>query len=723
MFGYKDIAINFLSSAQPLLWPLLLAFLVLTFFLYRRTNPPLSYAIKLLLGFMRTLALLALFAALLEPVLSYSREYQRRKKVTVLIDRSDSMEKVEQGLARETRLDSLISSPSFAHLRSNADVDQYYFGGNLSDNVQEVDRSKTALGDIIHQTRIEIISDPADYWLLMSDGNSNTGRDPADASRGLTAPVIVVNMASGSGSFDIGLGDVDYNPVLFVGEKSSLNIRLQWQNGSGRTAQVELRDSNRVIDQVSLSLSQDDGLADVTLEFTPEHPGQKILKINIPTLTDEENSRNNSRSISVKILKSKLLVLIVSASPDYEVGFLKRFLETSDRYNVELRATGENSGNLSGRFPPTQTELNRYDLVILHDPDPRRLEPYSENLRSYLSDKGGAIWLLMGDRFASAGPASWFNDLLPFYQTSRRPIRYGDFHASPSEGQLYHPSVRFGEDRSETRAAWAELPPFQSLVECDQVDKNSIVLAYRADDAGGSNRVPILGFKRSGAGKLLASAAQPFWIWGFVTRGMNDDDSNYGKLIEGVASWLTVKEDFDPIRVTPVKQVFNRGETVHFDGYAFDQGFRPVPDVTGTVKLSGGETQVELETDLIASGAGKLAAEFNSLTPGEYTYLAVIQKEGTVLNENEGKIIVEPFSLEQFDRSGDPFVLAAIARQSGGSYFEFDQFEAAMEAVDLTPAIISRHYEINIWNKGWLMLIIIGALSLEWLIRKAYQMI
>ena len=160
--------------------------------------------------------------------------------------------------------------------------------------------------------------------------------------------------------------------------------------------QVQLLDSNRVLDQQVFNITQDAGLGEIVLKYQPPEPGQRILRVNIPALKDEENDGNNQRSFAVKILKSKLLVLLATDSPDYEVGFLKRFLDRSDRYEVDLRVTGDKAGNLAGVFPTRQGELNRFDLVILYDPDPAVLQSRRGVIESYLSEKGGALWLLMG---------------------------------------------------------------------------------------------------------------------------------------------------------------------------------------------------------------------------------------------------------------------------------------------------------------------------------------
>ncbi len=414
---------------------------------------------------------------------------------------------------------------------------------------------------------------------------------------------------------------------------------------------------------------------------------------------------------------------MVAGHPDHEVGFLKRFLSRSDKYEVELRATGPQARNLSARFPRRGVALNRYDLVVLHDPDPRKLESRREIIESYLSEKGGAMWVLAGGQFAASGGSEWFNRLLPFHPAGRTNLRQVEFHAEPAEGNLYHPAIRLAEDQSSVRETWSQLPPFKSLVACDIVDPDAVILAWAPRLMAVAEKLPVIGYKRVGPGKTLMSAALPFWPWGFVSMGFGEDDANYGRFIDGAVSWLTVSDDLDPIRLAPQKEVFTRGETVRFDGFAYDLGYRPLSAVSGTVELLAEGSSSSYEIDMVPLGEGKYRAEFFNLTPGSYRYRGAFRKDGNILRNSEGVILVESFSLEEYDQAGDPAGLAALSRLSGGRYFTTREFDEAVAFLDLTPVDVREQREFVLWGRFWLLLVFVAALSLEWLGRKMSQLI
>ena len=110
MFGLHNITIEFLSDTIILNVLACIFLIVLSFYVYIKTNPPIPRYLQIIFISLRVIAVLALFCALFEPVLSYERTFTRKPHVAVLLDESKSIEKIENALSRKTRRDSLLSS-------------------------------------------------------------------------------------------------------------------------------------------------------------------------------------------------------------------------------------------------------------------------------------------------------------------------------------------------------------------------------------------------------------------------------------------------------------------------------------------------------------------------------------------------------------------------------------------------------------------------------------
>ncbi|MEW5795255.1 MAG: hypothetical protein AB1772_02740 [Candidatus Zixiibacteriota bacterium] len=718
MLGLKDISVSFLTG-QPV-WVVLggLALLGLTGLLYWQTNPPLSLRLRIVLGAIRVIAVLTLIAALSEPVIGYARHFERPRRTTILIDRSASMGRLENGLTRAARVDSLLNTDAIRALSASSEITPRYFASGVGERPEGLDQNQTALGSVLQELNQQELARPADYWLLLSDGNSNSGPHPVEVAAGLKTPIIAVGVALSGASADLALDAVDFNAIAFVGCPTELKVKLRWSGAQPGPVSAKLLDSNRVVADNRLQIDQESGLAEVSLRYVPTRPGQVLLNVKIDPLTGETDTHNNARTISVKVLKSRVAVLLACESPDYEVGFLNRFLSQSDRYEINLVVLGSRAGNMAGRFPDQQTELNRYDLVILYDLTPNRLENLHELLRSYLAERGGGLWVFMGHRFASGETPARAGELLPFYPSSRADIVYTPFHGAPVEGQLFHPTVRLGDSRADIRQIWAGLPPFRMIVPCDQTAPGAIVLVTASGTADIDDGLPILGYRRLGPGKIMAAAAAPLWTLGFETLSYGGDREAYAKVVEGTVTWLTVQDDFDPIRVAPEQAVYRRGEPVRFDGYAYDPGYRPIPGVTGTVTLSPSGGGDALETDLLEADEGKLRGEFDNVRPGEYTYQAELMREDQLIKTSQGRLLVESFTAEEYDQQGDPTTLASIAAATGGDYHDFRDFVNAVSALDTRAVTVTEEREIVLWGKLWLLLVFIGTLAIEWGLRK-----
>lgn len=719
MFGIKDLSVDFLVGLPLLVAGVFALLIMLSVFLYYRTNPPLPRYLRIILGILRICAVAVVFLAISQPVVSFTRQFERPLLVTLLRDHSASMNRVEEGMTRGARLDSLLSTERYARFSNQVEEATLYFGGNVAADTETIDRDKTALGDALETVSRQQITRPADQWILLSDGRSNSGRNAAEVARQLKLPVTTVDLSGGSGSPEISITEANYNPVFFAGQPGEVEVKLAWRGAPPTRVTARLSDSARTVDETWFDIEQSEGLGRVTLQYLPERPGQRFLKVSISALDGEEDTDNNRRSFSVKVLKSRLQILLVTDRPDHEVGFLKRLLELSEKYDVTLLVGGSKAGNLAGRFPSTQSEINQFDLIILHDPDPDRLEPRRDIIQAYLADRGGALWVFYGGQFARSS-ARWFDEFLPFYHTQRRQVEYFSFRAEPSEGHLFHPSVRLADDRIGIRKFWSELPPFEGLVRCDRIEPEATVLAVVA---GGDPAMPVLGYKRIGPGKVIACAAMPFWPWGFVSLGFGDDDAGYAKFVEGTVGWLTLSDDLEPIRIRPEKEVFTRNETIRFDGYAFDLGFRPLTGVTGTVRLESTDGDRIYEADMTRLQEGSYRAYLYNVVPGDYAYRATLSKDDRLLKETVGKILVESFSLEEYDQGGDPATLKAVSRLTGGAYYTYDKFDQVLDSIDTSPLSITRKSEFVLRDQFWLLLAFILALSLEWLIRKVHQLL
>jgi uncharacterized membrane protein len=722
MFGISSISFDFLTG-HPFLTALIFVFLILfAVYLYQRTNPPLSKRLNYFLTSLRIIAILALFLALFEPVVSYTREYERKPALTLLIDNSKSMDLIEKGQSRFERADVLISSNRFKEISDKFEVRKKYFSGSLATKQDVPDREKTAIGEILNAQAEKEIASPAEYWLLISDGISNSGESPISASGKIKSPVYVIGVGSNEAERDISISSIDYNPVVFSGKPTELTVHLEWSGMKDDSSVIEIRSGEKIVGKKSLRLPAGLLKQEEKLNFTPEKPGQQTFQVNIPAMPNEISLENNHRAFSMTVLKSKLKVLLTADHLDWEYAFLNRFLLNSANIELTQVVSKKGGGYLSAVFPSRQEELNQYDLVILYDISIPPYKSKAELLRSFLMDKGGGLFVLMGENYLNSGYPRWLDDYLPFVSTGKNKIRYSKFNGKPVENYLFHPAVRLSDDRRNIRQGWETLPPFEIIVPTDSVIPNSeiLVLSGLTTERG---ELPVLGLRNFGLGKVLAATSSPFWHWMFFDYGFGGEGKEYGVLFNGIVNWLALKEETDPIKIFPGKNIYTRGEKISFSASVYDLSFRPIAGASGLVQLINAENGDTISTPLSEVGDGKYHAEFGLTPPDRYKYVGRIEKDGKKLRENAGEIMVESFSIEEYQRQPDFNALSSISQITGGAFSHIDDADNLLSKLKGDPIAVFDQREIIIWNKFWLLAIFILSLSIEWLIRKRYQLI
>jgi hypothetical protein len=723
MIGVKELSFDFLTGNPFLTALFFVLFVIFAVYLYRRTNPPVPKGIRIVLMALRIIAVICLFLALFEPVMSYKREYERKPGLTILIDQSKSMDIAEDGKTRQQRVDSFISSKSFGDFARHFEVKKRHFAAGLIDNNTQADLNKTALGEALEKLSQEEMASPSEYWLLLSDGISNSGISPLEAAGKVKTPVFTVGIGVRSGEKDIGITGLEYNQVVFAGKPTEMTVRLEWSGMDNDSAKIEIKSGDKILQSRSIKLPAGELKQDETISFIPEHPGQQTFQVAIPELKGEVSSDNNNQSFSMTVLKGKLKVLLVSDRLDWEYAFLNRFLLNAG--NVELTpVVYKNAGGyLTGQFPSRQEELNQYDLVILYDINLAALKSKGELFKSYLTDKGGGLFVLLGKNYLQSPFPRWLDEYLPFVSKAARSNLINiKTNGQPAENYLFHPAVRLSDNSQSIREEWSNMPPFEALVPVDSIVRGSEILVTAVAGMERSN-APVLGYRNFGAGKVLATAATPFWHWDFFSYGFGGEGAEYRKLFDGIVNWLALHEESDPIRINPDKEIFTRGERVGFWASVYDLGFRPIDSASGFISLineKGGDT---VNAPLVEKGEGRYRAEFDPISPGRYRYIGVVEKEAKKLGENMGQIAVEDFSIEDYRRQPDFSTLAALARKSGGEFFPLEKADGLYSKLKGSPIEVAIQREIVIWNKFWLLSIFILALGTEWFLRKKYQLI
>jgi hypothetical protein len=120
-----------------------------------------------------------------------------------------------------------------------------------------------------------------------------------------------------------------------------------------------------------------------------------------------------------------------------------------------------------------------------------------------------------------------------------------------------------------------------------------------------------------------------------------------------------------------------------------------------------------------ANGRYKLNA--GSLPVGNYSYSATTLSEGQTLKET-GEFSISALQLELTNTIADHRLLNQFATENGGEMVYPNAISSLAEKIKSRQDIVSVSYENkqlnDLINFRWILALIIGLLSLEWLLRK-----
>ncbi len=748
--------INLTTTGSFALLILLLAAAAFSYFVYRRTTPPVSNRLRFLLMTLRALSAMLLVLLLFEPILSLTRKKADKPVVAVLIDQSASMGLVDQsdtlpvrrgGSASRTQarlrgqagdplrgkvdrrqvLQSLLQSDVFRRRSDEYEMVFYPFAAQLQEGTSSPPDTLHADGDgtDIRGALDELKKKLTDRYfaavVLLSDGANNLGENPARYASEYGVPIHAVGIGDPSEQRDVLISNFVTNEIAYAGAQIPVEVYIKSSGFEGRRLPVNLTQGNRTLDSKVVELSGGGLEQRVRLLFTPEQEGLFKYEIKLPKLEGELTDVNNTRPFYVKVLKSKLDVLMVAGGPSADFNFLKRSLAADQ--NVAVQAFVEKDGQFYGRASmPTAEELAKSDAVILLDFPRRTSAPESITRIKSLLAAGKPLFLIFGKN-VDLDKLWQLSDFLPF---SAKPAKGSErvVYAAVLPQGMHHPIFRLSEDEVENRERWLELPPIFTILNYAPLHPSAQSLAAsdvnRSPDARRQS-LPIIVCQTSGKRKSATVLAYGLWRWDLLMTGVGKSSEAYHRFLQNTIRWLVSQEDSKPVRIAANKEVYRSGEKVKFTAQVYFEDFQPVDGAEVVVQVR--DVNETFELSLKGIGGGRYEGSLEVLQGGDYEFTGSAHLQGRVLGRDQGKFSVEEFNLEFQDTRMNEELLRRIAEESGGAYFTPEEVSRLSERLQFNEKFVVIKNEWEIWNKTPLLITCILLLSAEWLIRKRKGML
>ncbi len=708
---------------------------------------------------LRTGAAVVALVVFLEPAVELRQVAREPNRIAVLIDDSKSMSLAEQpdGPTRIERARKLIaaSSDTIAAWEVEHKIDYYTFSETVTATSLTALANDPAAGKgTLIRKALEFVrgryeSRDLAGIVLISDGSATGGFDEdsgdgavRDFLRSLDTHIHTV-WAARPGLEDIAVAKVMADEFAFVRTVVRIDAVIHTTGLPARQVPVTLSTDGQPLRTKQVDLPAGDHEVTVTFELTPPRVGRYVYEISVPIVAGEAVTTNNTRSFVLRVIRDKTRVLQVAGQPSWDVRALRQMLKSDpnvDLISFFILRTQDSVGLVPNDemslipFPTRELfeqQLPSFDLIILQNFEylPYGIGDYLENIRSYVEGGGGLAMLGGATSFSSGG----------YYGTpvaAALPVElYGPFDSGPvldtqrfapqlTEAGVMHPVTSLRYVAEDNLATWKALPQLDgvNLVAGAKPDATVLAVHPRLKTKSGKP-MPVIVAGDYGKGRSLAVTTDSLWRWGFVAaQHPGDDGRQYTKFWEGARRWLIQDPDLRNLHIDSDAVEYAPGAPVRVAVRLLGRDYQALPGgvVSVVVKRGADPNRAEQisESKVTVGDDGTAVDELGGLAPGVYRVIGHATISGRQVDASD--IFLVRDGGNELDRPvGDPATLDAIAKATGGS---------ALGPADTLPrdlvfdppriVRVDRRTDVELWSRPGLLILVVGLLGLEWLLRQ-----
>ena len=611
--------------------------------------------------------------------------------------------------------------------------------------------SRTALADAVSELIDRDEKDLPAAIVIVTDGRENFSsrkRSLDDIGREcarLKVPLHIYGV--GSSAFGhVELRDALVPETLFVDDAISIPVRYRVKDVTDGKAEIVLKYGDREVARKLIDpVRTGDDLREV-LSFVPTKQDAEAKK---PELTVTVRVTTGSGATAevlsdetvknTKVVDRKLKVLVVDSLPRFDFKFLQRALLRDRRVEASFYLTEGDRQSMKAGKPwvpgfalsrgDFRKELFDYDLLIFGDIPGSFWSPdQQEVIKEFVSEGGGMIQV--AGRWHA--PAGWvkspIGEVLPVeFDAVRFPIE------SPTRPIGFKPQVApaasraavlsLEDDPLDNARRWRSLPEiFWHYPVTKLKPAAEAFLVHPTQKLADGKPMPLLAGHYYGKGYVIFMGFDETWRWRF-----NEADKYFGRFwsqavyVAGVPRTVGTKltqlslDTIDPVQ----------GKTGQLHARLFTKDFQPVTadEVEARlVKLDAdpNDKDANVPVKLIAKRGSdnKPTGEYLATLPFNRTgrfSLKVDPSNGNPANLDYRVNLPPEHELAPGGMAeGDLRKLAEAT--SGGFYREEDLYKLPAQVKTQTAPFTIRN-ETILWNK-WAMILLIGLLTLEWVVRK-----
>ena len=745
---------SFAYGISPYLFFLFIVLIIIgVWFTYFKTTRQLSMGWKSFFVGVRSCVLIILLFCLLRPVINTLQVSSQETYLGVLIDDSQSMsiEDVEGNITRRAAVEeALFDGGLLDELSNSFQVRSFRFDKETQriagiDNLSE-EGTASSIGQALSYVNDQLNGLPLGGLVLISDGADNSDVDPVIAAQDFGVrqiPIFTLGVGQENIPQDIGIVDVSAAKTVLEGSVFTVEVAVNHQGYEGQEIELSINDGEIMVVSDVVTLGAEGVTRRFELELTPERPELIVYDLNVELQSDEIIGENNSYSFLVdNTEKAPLDILYLEGHPRNEYKFIRRALEGDNSLRLATylqtgpekyyRQGIESPTELSSGFPTDKEELYQYEAIILGDIEESFFNADQlQMIEDFVAERGGGFLMsgMVDEDFVSTPIA----DMLPISLVEENflpaHLRGGLRRGEHLTGELYYPRVtnngefspllRLASEDAENRRLWQQLPELQGIYVTGRIKPGATVLVEHPLLQYQNQAIPVIASQRYGSGRSISVATASTWRWQMM---LPSGDQSHETLWRQLLRWLSVSAP-ERISIDFDREFYNVGDEVNVTATVLNDEYEPDNDATLWMQTEdplAALTDIPMEWDIEKDGVYR--SSFTVEEEGVYSMLIdVASAAGNAAadgSEKRAAFVVTPSLREYTNAEMDSGLMARIAEASGGTFFNLADSTDIVSAIEFTPNAYSREIQIDLWDRPWLLALLISLLCLDWIARR-----
>ena len=681
-------------------WYIILCLLAGTIYagaLYFRDKFNRTYGTPLasLLGVLRFIAVALLTFFLLKPLVKSINREVEKPIVVIAQDNSQSLGVVlDSSFYKKEYIENLQALQTA--LGEDYDVRSFSFGDKFEDGIDSVrfDAPLTDYSNLFKELTNRFSGRNLGAIIFASDGLYNKGSSPNYAYKKLNAPVYTIALGDTTMHKDVLISEVAANRLAYLNNQFPIQITVEGRKAAGETVQLTVSTKGNTIYSETISFNGERAFKTINILQEAKTVGLQRYTINVSTVKNEITTANNRKDVFIEVLDSRQKVLLLASAPHPDVQALSESITNNEAYAVESKLVKDFKGN-----------INDYNLVIFHQLP--AVGGIGLNYVSNALDKNIPALFVWGANTDFRA----FNELTVGYNLSNYRNANTEVGGSVAEAfstfQLTPNTVEMIRN----------VPPL-TVPFGEQFSSQGSITFVRQQIGQIATNKPLISFNKKGEIKIGLIAGEGIWRWRINSFRQFENHDAFNEMITKMVQYLAVKDDKSLFRVN-AKNDFPENEPIIFDAELYNASYEAITDKEIKMVIKNEEGMEFPYTFSPQGGRYKLNA--GNLPVGNYKYTATVVSEGKNLIES-GEFSVSALQVELTNTVADHKLLFQFAKDNGGEMVsprEVSKLAELIKAREDIAAISYENKELNdLINFRWILFLLIGLLSLEWLLRK-----